>query len=258
MIIEEKAMFLLKNKIAFISGGASGIGLAVAKRFVQAGANVVIGDLQDNSPVLEELGARFIQLDVSDEQQVADTLAAVENDTGKLDVLVNNAGIVGKDGIPIEEGDSELLKKVFEINTFGVYYGLKYGPKHMHDGGSIINTSSQGAFTNIAGSSQYNASKAAVVSLTKMAAVELGHRRIRVNAVCPTFTRTPMMKDAEEFTSIAETMIPMGRIGTTDDLVGVYHFLAAPESAFFTGQTMIVDGGWTAGVSNAALEKLMG
>jgi NAD(P)-dependent dehydrogenase (short-subunit alcohol dehydrogenase family) len=250
-------MFSIKDKTALITGGASGIGLAVATRFSIAGAKVVIADLQDGTQAAEKIGAHFLPLDVSDENSITGCLSTAEEKFGKLDIMLNNAGIAGQDGVTIEEGDLALLKKVFEINTFGVYLGLKYGPAHMNDGGSIINTSSQGAFTNFSGSSQYNASKAAVISLSKMAAIELAPRGIRVNAICPTFTKTPMMADAEEFTGLAEAFIPLGRIGTTEDLAGVYHFLASQESSFITGQAIAVDGGWTAGISNTVLEKLM-
>ncbi|MBW2369184.1 MAG: SDR family oxidoreductase [Deltaproteobacteria bacterium] len=251
-------MFSLKDKIAMITGGASGIGLAVAKRFVLAGAKVIIADLQDGTAIADEIGAHFMKLDVSDENQVAETLEDIEKRFGKLDVLINNAGIAGKDGVMIEDGEADLLKKVFEINTFGVFYGLKYGPRHMNDGGAIINTASQAIYTMLAGSGPYSASKAAVANLTKMAAVELGHRGIRVNAVCPTFTQTPMMVESAEYTPVVEQLVPMGRAGETEDLAGVYHFLAAPESAFVTGQTLVVDGGWSCGPSMAVLDKLMG
>jgi NAD(P)-dependent dehydrogenase (short-subunit alcohol dehydrogenase family) len=250
-------MFSLINKITLITGGASGIGLAVAKRFCQAGARVVIADLQDGTAIAGDIGARYVNLDVSDEQQIAKTLAGVEKTVGKLDVLVNNAGIVGKEGVLIEGCDKDLLKKVFETNAFGVFYGLKYGPRHMNDGGAIINTASQAVYTILPGRGPYTASKAAIVNFTQMAAVELGSRGIRVNAVCPTFTKTPMTAGSDEYAPVFQQMIPMGRVGETEDLTGVYHFLAAPESSFITGQTIVVDGGWSAGVSHAVLDKLM-
>ena len=248
-------MFSLKNKTAFITGGASGIGLAVARRYLAAGARVVIADLHDGTDIAAEIGAIYLSVDVSDSRQVAQALASAEEAVGKLDIIVNNAGITGADSVTFEQLDDSLALKTFEINTYGVMYGLKHGPKHMNDGGAIINTGSQAVYTGMPGSGPYSASKAAVVSMTKMAALELGHRGIWVNAVNPTFTQTPMLEsdDVDDFIEFAGSMIPFGRIGTPEDLVGLYHFLAAAESAYITGQSIVVDGGWTAGITYASM-----
>ena len=132
-------MFSLNDKSAFITGGTSGIGLAVAKRFLAAGAAVVVSDITDGTAVAEEIGAAFVPINVADEQSVESALAQAEALLGKLDIVVNNAG-VGDIGANIEETGSAILERITSINQYGVFYGLKHAPKHMNDGGSIINT----------------------------------------------------------------------------------------------------------------------
>lgn len=249
-------MFSLDGKSAFITGGCSGIGLAIAKRFLKAGAKVVIADLQDIDDVASDIGALFIKCDVSKEADVSSVLSAAEKAVGKLDVVINNAGI-GMVGPLIEDESSDTLRKLFEVNVYGVYYGLKYAPRHMNDGGSIINTASMAAFINWPGFSQYGATKATVVHLTKSAAIELGPRGIRVNSVCPTVIKTPILNEDESGLRLSSIMAPIGRSGTLDDLTGVYHFLAADESAYITSSSFKVDGGWSAGMSQASLDILM-
>ncbi len=252
-------MFAIESKNTFITGGSSGIGLAVAHRFLQAGATVVIADIQAPPDSVLRSGAIFIELDVSDEQAVAAALQEAENKVGKLDILINNAGITGEGNVFMEDNTPELTQRTIEINMQGVYYGLKHGPKHMNDGGSIINTSSLGAIVGFPGLGPYSAAKAAVLSYTKTAALELAPRGIRVNAICPTFVRTAMFDaDDVDYTHIAETFIPLGRVSETYDLEGFYHFLAAEESAFLTGQAIAVDGGMSLGVSLTAYDKLAG
>lgn len=252
-------MFSIESKNAFITGGSSGIGLAVAKRFLQSGANVIVSDIQGPPDSVLQAGAIFIELDVSDEQKVAAALQEAEDKLGKLDVLINNAGVTGEGNVFMEDNTPELTRRTIEINMQGVYYGLKHGPKHMNDGGSIINTSSLGAIVGFPGLGPYSATKAAVLSYTKTAALELAPRGIRVNAICPTFVRTAMFDaDDVDYTQIAETFIPLGRVSETSDLEGFYHFLAAEESAFLTGQAIAVDGGMSLGVSLTAFDKLAG
>ncbi len=252
-------MFSIENKNAFITGGSSGIGLAVAERFLQCGAKVIVADVQPPPTSLLDGGAIFIKLDVSDEEKVAAALQQAEETLGKLDILINNAGVTGEGDVFMEDNTPELTQRTIEINMQGVYYGLKHGPKHMNDGGSIINTSSLGAIVAFPGLGPYSATKAAVLSYTKTAALELAPRRIRVNAICPTFVRTAMFDaDDVDYTAIAEAFIPLGRVSETYDLDGFYHFLAADESAFLTGQTIAVDGGMSLGVSLTAYDKLTG
>ncbi len=248
-------MFSLANKIALVTGGASGLGLEVARRFAAAGARVAIADLQDGTALAEEHGFAFYQLDVSDSVSMQACLADAVQTLGQLDVLVNNAGIGGEDGVTIEDSDEALTRRLFEINTIGVLNGLKYGPRHMNDGGSIINTASLGASLMFPGSGPYSASKASVVTLTRMSALELAPRRIRVNAVAPAFIRTPMAaKDVELFEKIGRTSTAAGRIAEPEEVAAVFHFLAADDAAYVNGQVIDVDGGMGLGFTNEQLE----
>ena len=250
-------MFSIESKNTFITGGSSGIGLAVAQRFLQSGAKVIVADIQPPPDSLLEAGAGFIKLDVSDEDKVAAALQQAEDTLGKLDVLINNAGVTGEGNIFMEDNTPEGTRTTIESGVDDVYYGLKHGPKHMNDGGSIINTSALAAVIGFPGLGPYSASKAAVNSYTKTAALELAPRGIRVNAICPTFVRTAMFDaDDLDYTQIAETFIPLGRVSETYDLEGFFHFLAAEESAFLTGQAIAVDGGMSLGVSLTAYDKL--
>lgn len=249
--------FSLQGKHAFITGGASGIGLEVAKRFVAAGARVVIADLQDGTSVAEELGAHYLSLDVSDPDAVSAALGHAVELGGKLDILVNNAGINGADGVTIEDSDIDLTRKLFEVNTMGVYFGLKYGPQYMNDSGSIINTASLAATYVFPGSGPYSASKAAVANYTTMASAELAPRRIRVNAVSPSFIRTPLaMDDIELFEKIGDLFTHTGRIAEPEEVAAVFHFLASDDAAYVNGQVIHVDGGMATGMTQAMVDTL--
>lgn len=249
-------MFSLNGKNAFITGGANGIGLGVVKRYLAAGAQVVIADIHDASALAAELGAHFVQINVGDEASVIAALDLAVAKVGKLDILVNNAGI-GDVGPSFEETEQTLLERMTRINQWGVLYGLKHGPKRMNDGGSIINNASLAAFINIAGSGIYSAAKRAVVSMTEMSALELGARGIRVNAVCPAYVATGM-GSGEEGRKLCETLTALGRVSSVEDMVGTFHFLAADDSSYITGQAFKIDGGWSCGPTPQLLELIIG
>lgn len=255
----ENNFFSLKGKSAFITGGGSGIGLAVAKRFVAAGAKVVIADIQNSSEIATSIGAIYVELDVCNETSMQNALGFANEAVGKLDILLNNAGVSDLPGT-LESGDAKIWKRIFDINVIGVMNGLKHGPRHMNDAGAIINTASQAAFTKVVGMEPYAASKSAVISLTQSSAIELAERRIRVNAVCPSNTKTPMMMnsaDSDYSELMSKIFSPAERAAETDDMVGVFHFLASDESRFVNGQSIIVDGGWTAGITEKLLNKII-
>jgi NAD(P)-dependent dehydrogenase (short-subunit alcohol dehydrogenase family) len=250
------SVFSLAGKRAFVTGAAGGIGRAVAERFARAGAKVVITDIVDGHDVAEQIGVQFIQMDVGSENSVISGLRQAENLLGRLDVVVNNAGI-GDVGFTLKETSQDLLERMTRINQWGVLYGLKHAPALMNDGGSIINTSSLAAFIKMAGSGAYSATKAAVVSMTKMAALELGVRGIRVNAICPGYIATGM-GSGEEGAALAQQFTALGRVGTARDLVGLFHYLASDESGYMTGQALLIDGGWTCGPTPQVLETILG
>jgi len=251
-------MFSIENKVAVITGGASGIGRAVAARFVQAGARVTVLDITESREATKKLGAEFIRSDVSNEIDLKAALEAVSERNGKIDVLINNAAIQPF-GPTLEDERAADFKRTFEVNTYGVFYGLKYGPRLMPDGASIINTASISGFAPVSGTGKYGASKAAVVLLTKAAALELAGRRIRVNCVCPGITRTPVVTDDPEKKEerLAAILTPLGRAAEPEEIAGIYHFLAAPESAYITGQAYVVDGGMTDGWSAQLVDRLL-
>ncbi len=250
-------MFSLAGKRAFITGGTSGIGRAVAEAYVHQGAIVIVADITDGSAVAEEIGARFVHVDVSDEQSVVTALArAVEQCGGDLDIVVLNAG-VGDVGPTFEDTEQHMLEKVTKINHWGVLYGLKHAPRHMNDGGSVISTSSMAAFISLPGAGVYSAGKRAVTSMTEMAALELGARGIRVNCVCPGYTATAL-GSGEEGEKICKAFTALGRVATVDDLTGLYVYLASDASAYMTGQSLKVDGGWSCGPTGKLLELVTG
>lgn len=249
--------FDLTGKVAFITGGASGIGLAVARRFAEAGAQVVMADLQAGTLAAGELGGRYCPVDVSQPEDLAGALQETASREGPIDILVNNAGINGADGVFFEDCDDALTRKLFEINTYGVYYGLKHGPRHMKDGGSIVNTASLAASYVFPGSGPYSASKAAVANMTAMAATELASRRIRVNAVAPSFIRTPLASDdIELFEKIGRRATNALRIAEPEEVAAVFHFLASDDAGYINGQVLNVDGGMSVGLTEAMVELI--
>lgn len=248
-------MFSLTGKKALITGGSSGIGLAVVRRFIAAGAEVIVADLS-SSQALSNSGALFVELDVSKEERVNEVFAQVAADVGKLDVLVNNAGI-GLAERPLSETDMEVFHKTLQVNLNGVLFGLKYGPRHMNDGGSIVNTASLAATSTVPGYTAYSVSKAGVVKLTQQAALELAHRRIRVNAVCPGTTTTAMEPADSEESKLCRYLSAAGRPGTPEEQAAVFHFLAADDSSYVNGQAIKVDGGWLDGLNATMIDKLL-
>jgi NAD(P)-dependent dehydrogenase (short-subunit alcohol dehydrogenase family) len=252
----QKAFFSLKDKAALVAGGTDGIGLAVARRFVKAGAKVIIVGRRDGDGIAEEFDASFIRCDVSVEDEQIKMFDEAERRLGKLDIIINNAGLAASVSA-IEQGDTKELNQIIGVMQKGVYFGLKHGPRHMNDGGSIINTSSVAGQMGIYGYGQYSMTKAAVINLTKTSAIELASRCIRVNAVCPGTVKTAMVPEGDPEIAVVKLMAPLGRIADTQDVEGLYHFLASDESRYITGQAIMVDGGVSAGLSVEAMVRLM-
>jgi NAD(P)-dependent dehydrogenase (short-subunit alcohol dehydrogenase family) len=240
---------LLEGKVALVAGGTAGIGLAVARAFAAAGASTTIGGRRSSgADVACDAGCEFVRLDIADEASVIDALDAA----GRLDVLVLNAGI-GQPPGPIAKLDSAAAAAVVQTNLLGSFYGLKHGAAHMNDGGSIVLTSSISAISGTPFEGLYGATKAGVSALARSAAVDLGPRGIRVNAVQPGPTWTDLNPMPERWSQV---LAPLGRKGTVDDLVGTYLFLASDASRYLTGQAITVDGGSTLGISRALLRML--
>ena len=251
------SFFQLDDDVAVITGGASGIGLETARRFLQVGAKVIIADMQDASAIAAELGARFIETDVTSEKQVKNLLQTTKTEFGRLDILVNNAGIFS-DYKNLQETGEEDFDRCFSVNTKGVAWGMKYAAQFMSEGGRIINTASYAANNGVMALSSYVAAKHAVIGLTKTAALELAERKIRVNCICPSTVDTPMAHEGDgEFLLEAEkTMVPLARICQAEEAAALIHFLAARDCDFISGQAITLDGGMSAGISGRAFEKL--
>ena len=248
-------MSSLDGKTALVAGGTAGIGLAVAGRLAAAGANVTIGGRRPNGEeIARGAGCAFVALDVAEEESVITALEAVEQRAAKLDVLVLNAGLA-QPPVPIAGLSSDAARDVVATNLLGSFWGLKHGPRHMNDGGSIVLTSSISAVMGTPFEGLYGATKAGVSALARSAAIDLGPRGIRVNAVQPGPTWTDMNPMPER---MFEIMAPSGRKARVEDIAGIYEFLASDASRHVTGQAITVDGGLTVGVSQALLGVLAG
>lgn len=251
-------MFSLKGKVAIVTGGGSGVGLMTVKRFREAGAKVVLADITDQTTLADELGCKFIQTDVSVEAQIAALFQQSVQAYGKIDICVNNAGIIVPDQM-LEDAVSEDYMKIINVNFMSVLFALKHGPKHMNDGGAIINTASLGGRIGFPGYGAYGVSKASVVQLTKVAALELAARKIAVNCVCPSTIDTPMAYNEgnEVELMLKDYVWPLQRMCKPEEVAALYHFLASGECSYMTGLAIDLDGGYTAGIGIPAIEKLI-
>jgi len=246
----------LQGKVALISGAARGQGAAEARLFASRGAKVVITDVLDEEgkAVAAEIGdaAHYIHLDVTDENSWAAAVKETVERFGKLNVLVNNAGIVQIK--PLVESSVADYMKVIEINQLGVFLGMRTvaGPMKDAGGGSIINISSIDGLIGMVGGSAYCASKFAVRGMTKVAAMELGPDNIRVNSIHPGGIHTPMITQAGMDESVMKDIfgkVPLGRVGQPEEMATLAAYLASDDSSYSTGSEFIADGGLTAGFS---------
>lgn len=250
--------FSLKDKVAVVTGAGSGLGLATAVRFSQAGAKVVMADINDASELAEKNGCRFIRADVTKETDVESLLKQTHDTLGKIDIMVNNAGIILPEQL-LADAVLEDFKKLYEVNVFGVVNGLKYAPRYMNDGGAILNTASNSANGDYAGYGAYISSKCAVVGLTKAAAIELAPRNIRVNCICPNTIDTPMAyaEGCETELQVMSITTPLGRMCKAEEAAALYHFLASDDCKYITGEDIYIDGGLKAGPSIQMIEHLI-
>ena len=239
------------DKVVIITGGNSGIGKATALAFAKEGAQVVIADLSDKieSTILDSKLDRFLysKVDVSKWEEVKNLVQKTIQEKGRLDVLVNNAGIGGP-RLRTDEYTDEAFDQVMNVNVKGVWYGMKAALPYFKANkcGSIINIASLAGHVVMGGYLAYAASKHAVLGMTKVAAVEFAKYGVRINAVCPGFTLTPMFEEVDGHEKLKDNLqqaIPMKRFGQPDEIAKTILFLASDDSSFTTGQGLIVDGG---------------
>jgi NAD(P)-dependent dehydrogenase (short-subunit alcohol dehydrogenase family) len=251
----------LDGKVAVITGAASGIGRGTALCLAKEGAAVVAADLnsQGGERVIGEVAAAggravFQHTDVTSEADIKSAVDRAVKDYGRLDIMFNNAGLVGAVG-PIEAVSTEDWDKTVAVLLRSVFLGIKYAVEPMRKvgGGSIISTSSVASFLPSPYGAAYAASKGAIISLTRAAALQLGRDRIRVNCICPGVISTPIwgampgMDDPAVLEQALGQAQTIRRVGRPEDIASMVLFLASDESQWITGQAMIVDGGVTVG-----------
>jgi 3alpha(or 20beta)-hydroxysteroid dehydrogenase len=247
-------MGLLDDRVAIITGAARGQGAAAARRFVEEGARVVIADVADDTGEIlaKELGeaARYRRLDVSSEDDWAAVVQETVADFGRLDVLVNNAGVLHF--AAIEDTTVADFERVVRINQFGCFLGMRavVGPMAASGGGSIVNVSSVEGLAGMPFVIAYSGTKFAIRGMTKVAALEFGPRKIRVNSVHPGMIDTKMISDAiggaEVDMSPATRKLALGRMGESEEIAELVLFLASDRSSYCTGSEFVADGGSTA------------
>jgi 3-oxoacyl-[acyl-carrier protein] reductase len=242
----------LEGKVALITGAANGIGYAAAETFVKEGCHVALVDFnqeagEEKARQLNELGkgkAVFFQGNVADRSSVDSFVEGVKEQFGKIDILINNAGIT-RDGM-VHKLSTEDFQTVLDVNLTGVFNCTQAVLPHLIENGKgkIINTSSvSGVYGNV-GQTNYAATKAAVVGMTKTWAKELGRKGVNVNAVAPGFTETNMVSAVpEKIINQMKEMIPLGRLGRPDDIAKAYLYLASDDSDYVNGTVLHVDGG---------------
>ena len=246
-----------EGKVAFVTGGASGLGAATAQRFSDEGAQVAVADI--DAAGAEKVAASLrdgyaVQLDAGDARSVARAVADAVEHYGRLDVVFNNAGITGPQQI-LHELEVEDWDRVRAVNGDGIFYVMKYTIEAMlrSGGGSIVNTSSTAGLTGQLNISAYTFAKAGIVGLTRSAAIEYAKQNIRVNAIAPTVVWTPLVQrfaesapDPEAMRAVMENYNPMPGIPTAEDVAALVAFLSSDEARWITGHTVPIDGGYVA------------
>jgi 3-oxoacyl-[acyl-carrier protein] reductase len=251
----------LQDLVAVITGAGSGIGRASALEFAREGACVIVADLnpasaQATTEQIQASGGQAapVAVDVTNQDDVGHMIATAIDSFGRLDVLFNNAGLP-QTFTPFEQSTDDLYNRIFDVNVKGVFYGCRAVIPHMkaHGGGVILNTASTAGIRPRPGLAVYNASKAAVITLTKTLAVELAPHKIRVVSICPVATDTPMLSGfmgMDRDTSEAEALkqrfidtIPWGRLNRPEDIAHAAVFLASSDAEMVTGTAFEVDGG---------------
>ena len=242
----------LENKVVFITGGSSGLGRAAAVAAAHEGAQVVIADLlgSDHAAALAEINAAgtealFVPLDVTSSANVQQAIAATVKAFGRLDVALNNAGI-GEGYFSFLETSEESFQRIIGVNLTGVFTCMKYELAQFmkQGGGVIVNMSSLAGLKGAPGLSAYVASKHGVLGLTKTAAQEFARRNVRVNALCPYYIDTPLLKDAsDELRNLMIAASPMKRLGLAEEVAKAFIYLACDDSSYTNGTQLVIDSG---------------
>ena len=249
----------LKYKVAIVTGGGSGFGEGIAKRFADEGAKLVIADIakEGGMRVCAEIDAKhrpatacFKETDVASDASVAALVAAALDYHGRIDILINNAGITHRNR-PMLEVDEAEFDRIFAVNVKAIYLAARHVLpvfRRQGSGGVIINTASTAGIRPRPGLAWYNGSKGAAISLTKAMAIELAPENIRVNALCPVAGETPLLgqfmgSDTPELREKFRQSVPLGRLSTPQDIANAALYLASDEGAFLTGVALEVDGG---------------
>ena len=239
----------LENKVTIVTGAGNGLGRAIALRFSKEGAHViaVTGSDSAKQTVTEAQGSmEFFRCDVTDEQQVIALIEHCRRKSGRLDILVNNAGIGNRVQARVHETDPAEWDRVMNVNVRGAFLMLKHALTLMLEcgGGSVVNMASIGSHRGTPYSSPYITSKGAMLMLTRTAALEYARDNIRINAVCPGVTRTPLVeKQSQELKDYLASFVPQGRICEPEEVAALCVFLASDEAPHITGADYLIDGG---------------
>lgn len=241
---------MLDGKTAVVTGGNSGIGKAMTEEFIEEGAEVVIAGLEEEkgAECADEMGCEFVRCDVREYSEVEDLVEFAVEEFGKLDTMVNNAGIASESRLTEMELDE--WSDVIETDLDGVMHGSKAALPHLIETeGCIINTASIYGLVGGKGAAAYSAAKGGVVNFTQQVAVDYAEKGVRVNSICPGFVETPMTEDLleeERFYSYVKSNTPLGRPAQPEEIAPLAAFLASDDASYITGANVPVDGGWTA------------
>ena len=246
----------LHGRTALVTGGTSGIGLAVVSRFVAEGADVT-ALARHYRPEVDDVGASFVAADASDVEQMRSAFTDTVARTGPLDTVVLNAGIASLDADSLERTDLADVQELLRVNTMGVLHGLALMPSFLRDGASVIITASAATNWAFPGYMAYSLSKAPLYEMARHAAMKLGSRGIRVNTVSPGTVLTPMQPADDPEARIARVATCLGRPAFPDEVAGVYVFLASDDSAYVTATDIRADGGWLDGLTEAHAEAVL-
>jgi meso-butanediol dehydrogenase / (S,S)-butanediol dehydrogenase / diacetyl reductase len=248
-MLKGDSMFELHNKVAVVSGASGGLGEAMAHALVKQGAFVAILDVKDEGHQVEQAlngRGKYYRCDMLDEQQIKDCINHIGQTHGKIDILINNAGVYFP--TPIDSTTKETFEKMMGINVTGYFLVTKYAIPFMKEGGRIVNVASVAGHHAFGSSTAYNASKGAVIQLTRSMALEYASKGINANCICPGSFITPMtngMQQNNAFQEMLKNSVPLQRTGQPSEIGPLAVYLSSDECSYMTGSIINIDGGWT-------------